>query len=692
MKTKFFSILFTTFAVQFAHAQTEAEKKIREEMWEKPHPEFKATQVPDKWKNESAVMLALHREYVSDFTTRMRGLSPVKLFVQKLNFHFRIKVLDKAAVEDFSELEFNNKTIKTNLFGKASEYRVVGIKVVKPNGSEKEVDLKHAVRADAGSGNELKIAVPNLEPGDIVDYFIAIRDEDMSVSEFGDEETLEGKYPIVSQTLSFRVHRRLHFSAASLYGAPSFKSSLEGEATTYILRDQMRDKSPDIPWNYVYRTAPQYRYFIRQEEDKPDLKKEAQKILSYFNTNTSDIGYMVDFMKGNFKKETDTRKIVNELYYMLRNPIYLRAYFNVQQGSPLNTGAAGNLFFFLMSKYLSKNDIDHQVILVPSRRMGAITTLANLQACDFLLKVNTKPAMYIYRPTPFGLPNEFPEVFEGMDGISAIGQSSPGTLPKSTTDQNNTTYEIQVSLHPDDNTKINMKRTVTAKGHNRYYHQYRVVTNYDYLREYDLPKYQVQSSHLMRDIIKEYNKEKTKYEQRLTQDYNERDTRLTKEIEGDLDVKISNYKFTLKNPGMWDTSPDVVYADEFTAENLTRKAGPNLILELGHLIEQQTTIKEEQKKRTVDIYMDYPRSFDHEFTFAIPDGYKVEGLENFNTKVENHTGGFVSSATLEGKNLVIKARKYYSKNYYPAADWEAITAFLNASLSFYNAKILLKKG
>ena len=84
MKTKFFSILFTTFAVQFAHAQTEAEKKIREEMWEKPHPEFKATQVPDKWKNESAVMLGLHREYVSDFTTRMRGLSLVKLFVQKL--------------------------------------------------------------------------------------------------------------------------------------------------------------------------------------------------------------------------------------------------------------------------------------------------------------------------------------------------------------------------------------------------------------------------------------------------------------------------------------------------------------------------------------------------------------------------------------------------------------------------------
>jgi hypothetical protein len=196
----------------------------------------------------------------------------------------------------------------------------------------------------------------------------------------------------------------------------------------------------------------------------------------------------------------------------------------------------------------------------------------------------------------------------------------------------------------------------------------------------------------MRDIIKDYNKEKIKYEQRITQDYNDRDTRLTKDIENDLDVKVSAYKFTLKNPGMWDSSPKVIYQDEFTAENLTKKAGPNLILELGRLIEQQTTIKEEQKNRSVDVYMDYPRSYVHEFTLAIPDGYKVEGLESFNSKVENATGGFVSTATLEGNKLVIKAKKYYLKNYYPAAEWLSITEFLNASVNFYNAKILLKKS
>jgi hypothetical protein len=484
----------------------------------------------------------------------------------------------------------------------------------------------------------------------------------------------------------------LHFHAASLYGAPSFKTSTEGEGTSYILRDKMREKSPDIPWNYVYRTAPQFRYFIRRGEEKPDLKKEAQTLLSYFNNNLTDIGFMIDFMKGNFKKETDTRKIVYELYYMLRNPIYLKAYFNIAQGKPLDVGAAGNMFFYLMSKYLAKYDIDHQMMLVPSRRMGAIISLANFQSCDLVLKINTKPAIFIYRPTPFGLPNEFPEVFEGMEGVSGSTRANPGVLPQSTMEQNSTVYSIQLSLHSGDNTKMDMKRTVEAAGHNKYYYQYRVVTNYDYLKAYDLPKYQVQSSHLMRDIINEYNKEKIKYEQRISQDYNDRDSRLTKELETDLDIKVTGYKLRLKDPGMWDNSPKVVFTDEFTAENFTKKAGPNLILELGHLIEQQTTIKDEQKSRTVDVFMDYPRSYNHEFIFTIPEGYTVEGLENFNTKVENASGGFVSNAGIEGKKLVIRAKKYYAKNYYPATDWASITAFLNASVNFYNAKILLKKA
>lgn len=48
-----------------------------------------------------------------------------------------------------------------------------------------------------------------------------------------------------------------------------------------------------------------------------------------------------------------------------------------------------------------------------------------------------------------------------------------------------------------------------------------------------------------------------------------------------MEVKVSDYKnFKLKSLGMWEESPNIEYSDDFTIENVTKKAGPNYILEL----------------------------------------------------------------------------------------------------------------
>lgn len=186
--------------------------------------------------------------------------------------------------------------------------------------------------------------------------------------------------------------------------------------------------------------------------------------------------------------------------------------------------------------------------------------------------------------------------------------------------------------------------------------------------------------------------EKTKYEQRITQDYNDRDERIKKELESQMEVKVADYKnLSVKNIGMWDAEPNTEYADEFTLENLTKKAGKNLIVEIGKLIEKQTEIKDDQKIRSRDVYMGFPRSFNHEITFKIPAGYTVEGLENLNKKTENPTGGFISSASVAGGIVTIKTSKFYKKNTYTSAEWKQLTPFLTAANEFYTAKILLKK-
>jgi hypothetical protein len=310
-----------------------------------------------------------------------------------------------------------------------------------------------------------------------------------------------------------------------------------------------------------------------------------------------------------------------------------------------------------------------------------------------MIRVNTEPPLYIPRPSPFALPNEVPYIFEGVDGVSNPVSSSKNKMGVTLADQNATFSKLQVSVDDGDMNKLNIRRSVMATGHGKDYHQYLMFTHYDYLREYDQPKYQVQSSSLLKGLIKTYNKEKVKFEQRLLQDYNDRDARIKSALEREMDVKVSEYKnLSVKSIGMWHTAPATEYSDEITIENIAKKAGPNLILELGRLIEKQTEIKPDQKTRARNVYMDYARSYNYEITFAIPEGYNVQGVENFNKKVENALGGFVSSAGVEGKTLVIKTRKYYNKNQYTAAEWPDIVSFLDAAVDVYNQKVLLKKG
>ncbi|HEY5747203.1 MAG TPA: DUF3857 domain-containing protein [Chryseolinea sp.] len=690
MKKILLACIVPFLVISASRAQSEVEKKVRLKVWGQAPPEFSATQVPEKWKNESAVLLAYQRDYVCDFATKV-GIGAQRYYVESLYVHFRIKLQDKAAVSDFSDISFDNKSITTNLFGRASSYRILGIKVIKLDGSEKEVDLKDAVKTDAGSSSDLKIPIPNLAEGDIVDYFIAVRSEGLAMPDFGDEDLMEAKYPVVKQTITFTVPHQMELYSTSYNGAPDFKKEVKDNDVIYTLQDEMREKAPQILWDFPYRSAPHIRYRVRKEAMKPDATRTAKEYLNYFSTYATDIGVIVDYMDLNFDKEKDKKKLIEEFYYLVRNPIYKEALFDIKQGEPLNSNNPPDKFFFLADRFCKKYKIPHTVLLAPARTYGPFEELVSLGSCDFVIRIDTNPVMYVARPTPFRLPDEIPYGLEGTEAFS-VYSAMGNTLRVSKDDQNATLTNITASLDASDNTKLQIKRSVSAKGYSKTYHQYLVVTDFDYLKEYDQPKYQVERSRLLHGLIKEYNEEKKKFEQRLTQDYTARDTRMKDMLEDEMDIKVSDYKnLTVKSSGMWHANPQVEYSDEFAAENLTKRAGPNIIVELGRLIEKQTEIKDDQKNRTRNIYQDFARSFDHTIAFTIPAGYTVEGLENFNKKTESAAGGFVSTATSDGKTVTIHLRKHYAENYYVAADWPELIAFLQSAVDLYGAKLLLKK-
>src|SRR5215469_12083578 len=95
--------------------------------------DFKVTAVPDKWKNESAVIIAQKTEYLFGRVVSGRNYSTIVRISEYI--HKRIKLQDKNALEKFST--FNFVTIGKD--GRA-EY-----KIIKANGKEELVDMKAAV-------------------------------------------------------------------------------------------------------------------------------------------------------------------------------------------------------------------------------------------------------------------------------------------------------------------------------------------------------------------------------------------------------------------------------------------------------------------------------------------------------------------------------------------------------------------
>ena len=134
--------------------------------------DFEKTSVPDKWANESAVILA-EKQYYS------RSYVSLRVFSRR-----RIKLMDKAAIENFSFFYFSDRINEKQENVLLREYFYMDslqILVTKPNGISKLVDFTGAVKVSKDVkvpsffGIEVyeaykKIAIPDLEPGDVIDY------------------------------------------------------------------------------------------------------------------------------------------------------------------------------------------------------------------------------------------------------------------------------------------------------------------------------------------------------------------------------------------------------------------------------------------------------------------------------------------------------------------------------------------
>jgi hypothetical protein len=164
-------------------------------------------------------------------------------------------------------------------------------------------------------------------------------------------------------------------------------------------------------------------------------------------------------------------------------------------------------------------------------------------------------------------------------------------------------------------------------------------------------------------------------------------------INDDYSIKPADGTTTyeITEQGLQHRSPPFAMRQSFSMDGLVKKAGNNYIVDFGKLITGQIELTPEQRKRAYDINMSFARTVAYQVTVNIPEGYKIEGIENLNKSVINDAGSFVSSTKQEGKSIVVTVRKCYNHAYEPVGGWPQMVAFLDAAADFNKQKVLLKK-
>jgi hypothetical protein len=728
---------FSPLLAQKTQDEKDADQKISKEIWAWNDAAYSAINAPDKWKDESAVILAKTVKY--EYNEAKRGgnyliFSSKGKIYERIAMRKRIKLQDKAAVTNYSEFSFYDDN--NSGYWKEKSVVQIGIRVTKPDGKMKEVPIDEAVIMEVKTkylkAEKRKIAIADLEVGDVIDYFYnvmnTIEDEKGVTSHLFSPiyYVLQEEYPIVKQNLEIRVMNQCAVTFKSVNGAKDLKETiLDDEEAVYSLTDADRDKMKESVWVYRYRVLPLVKFkagYHRKDSERREIfaskawgkkNKDARRQPGYDNDYIMD---MMSKFEAEPEKEgmyymlepkKDTRKMsFVDIYEWLRHDAFMTGISYTETGNQIvpaketleailiggkraKIGYSESELITILMKIVMTKGVDHDLLFIPNRNISSLSDIVLTDEVSYGLRIVDKgKETYIF---PCSKNSNFAEIPEELQGTEAYAvritdahkdrKLEKITIPMMAHTDNTLVHNINVTIN---DTKVQLNRQTTVKGLLREDYNGVAVTLYDRIDADKLKFKPAKPPKLNQQKVKQEREDQNRQRQEA----------LKKNIETEIDnIKVLSLdKFQLEQLGIWNNAAELKFSESYTVEGVVKKVGGNYAIEAGKLIGSQVALdKESIDERKTDIFFPFARSFSENITITIPEGYEVQGLDKFTMNVENETGGFVSSGKLEGNKIIISAYKYYKRNGEPLSNWSKVVAYAEAAYTFSQLKLLLKK-
>jgi hypothetical protein len=722
--------------------------------------EFNVTAVPEKWKNESAVIIGQKTEY--QFTRLSSGKRYTTVVRIKEHIHKRIKLQDKNALEKFSTFFY----VTMGKDGRA-EYQVI-----KADGKTIDVDMKDAIEEE----NEIpaiykpiyyklgikynKIAIPNLEVGDIIDYTVhSTIDWDMRENGIGFTPfifSLSNAYPTVYQHYRFVMANGMKVKFRAFNGASNLKmdtkASVFGENESYVayyMKDTAREKSSEERWSYELRNTPSVKFrVIMLSDNDPDAKGLGMATIdrqfldlddvynrflpaALYNTTTVNtlVAYTTEYLikkkaDGEIKTDDD---MVRECYYCLRK-VFLEMYYKGPVHSELEKYMTGKkvykkvlerekkseqqkeeredeirinalVFATALRTSLAVQNIQSELYVYMPRRLGQWRDAVFIEELDFVMKVKSKRKNYFLEAfnnfDAFAAPYSYLEAVEGYSLSYQEGSKYVKTPGPNTTHNDNLDRQDYVISFPSSMDLVNVERTTSLKGHEKsskisIVNLDRTYLSKDFEKYYNPPTPQKSKKKKGEEVI-----EITTSTEYSDPDKDERIKERKEMMEKSVKENFDLDKYTdidVIEDGRYGDSALLKYKENFSLKNLISRAGRNYIVDIGKLIGGQIKLEQnELQSRQTDLWLTNARTIENNITLNIPAGYAVEGIEELNTAVDNESGGFITTARIEGDKLIVTTKKTYKKNFDKKETWPNYVGFLEPAYKFSQSKIVLKK-
>lgn len=742
---------FFTFSLSAQKGETKDYKAIKNELNEKifgsVDPDFTNNTLPGEYKNESVIVLAEKHSLESDSKSK----SIVYGSSSGLKYSFfeilrkKLLINDQSALEEYSQLNFTKLQSKNwSSSGKLKNYTFINMKIIKANGAVKNIDIDEnsVLLSDEKDEKKNKIAIPDLEVGDILDYYVANyyqkADDDKTTSLI---YVLGDDHPILNYVISVQLDARIAAEYKSLNGAPDFKISPAKEGGGNVLSVAVKDipKIKGLIWASNHRQLPIIRLNYKRGKilryGLPDIEEgDVYKATKAYADNIeaklagvlNEVLYsgavstrvykdVRESAKNAWKKYIEKYPGANKPDSMVS---FLFRYMNWQSFSSSFTPETnfdiayreidleGQLYRISEFAYISLLEFkkDLELIVVAGKNSYDRDNLLSISDLSVLVRTTGPNPQYFTFGDALSFQNTIPYYLQGEKAkvypFSIKGkllfverkESSMITLPTSDHKANSQSETILIKPDASDLLLMTVNRKVSSRGNLKKDEQVALLS-YEELALQTSPAVGITEDLVTQHINKDKTnkKEADEIKTLLEKARIKHKENFENEIQRVYDIKakvLRQYKIT--NFGLSEDTP-FDFEEEFVMEGWSKRAGNNYIVDIGKLIASQISIDKDQRQRTKDIYMPFPRSFNYKIEFAIPLGYAVDGIEKLNISAENEVGGFKSVAKQEGNKLIIDVSKYYRHSFEPAVKWPLLLNFLDKALEFNQQKILLKK-